>query len=169
MNVQLLYWNKMYRYKYIFCYLSLWLSDIVKLDRAVRIVCAVGSSAAIAAWARWNDFAFVWGLVIAITQVISVIAEFMPYKKRIGELSNMLAQLSAFYIEVEKLWYDVSMGNMNFDEINELTYRYEDKWNSIDSKFFTDDVLPINLKKKEAAEKAAEDYFVSMLGGVING
>ena len=53
-----------------------------------------------------------------LSQVISVINDLLPYKKRIKELSNLEAELSIIYYDVEKNWLSVASGKMTEDEIN---------------------------------------------------
>lgn len=159
--MQDIYWIKMYRYKYSIYYLREQLQMMISVNRSIKIVCAVASSASIAAWAKWNGAAFWWGLVIVISQVISAMVEILPFKERISELSNMLAILSNLYINIEKDWYRVASGELNSGEINELVYSYEEQWDRIDSKYFVKDVIPRKDKFRDIAEEQANEYFKS--------
>ncbi len=157
--MQQTYWNKMYYYKYSFFYFNQHFAKAVKIDRCIKIILAIASSASIGAWANWSNLAFLWGLIIVAAQVVSAVNEFLPYKKRIPELSALLAQSSALYILVEREWYNVASGKYTEEEINDLTYDFAQRWSEIDSKFFSSDSLPVNTELQESAEKEAQKYF----------
>ena len=153
------YWKKMTQFKYALCYFDAHLARCVRIDRAIKIFSAIASSAAIAAWATWQALSFWWGLVITISQVIMAVNELLPYKKRIKELSNIKAELTPVYHEMEKDWFYVSNGEMSAEQINKRCYYFVQRWNSIDDGYFTDDALPQNKKCMEYAENAKNAYF----------
>lgn len=157
--MQKTYWNKMTQCKYALCYFDAHLARCVRIDRAIKIFSAIASSAAIAAWTAWQDLSFYWGLVIAISQVLMAVNEFLPYKKRVKELSDIKAALTPVYYDMEKEWHYVSNGEMNEEQINELCYRFIQQWNSIDDGYFVDDALPQIKKCMEYAEDAKNSYF----------
>lgn len=159
--MQQTYWSKMYNYKYSFFYLAQHFQKNVKTDRTIKIISAIASSTAIGAWATWTNLAFFCGFIIVVSQVVTAVNEFLPYKKRIPELSTMLAQLSALYIEVEREWFNVSSGEYTEEEINTLTYDFAQRWSEIDSKFFTEDALPVDDELKAKAESEAKKYFAN--------
>ena len=102
--MQKTYWNKLTQFKYSLCYFDAHLSRCVKINRTIKICCAVASSAAIAAWATWQNLSFWWGLIIVASQVMTAVNEFLPYKKRIKELSDIKAALTPVYNDMEKDW-----------------------------------------------------------------
>ena len=61
--------------------LSILVIRFQKWDRNINIFLAVASSGSIAAWVVWNRFPFVWGAIIASSQVITVIKPYFPYFK----------------------------------------------------------------------------------------
>ncbi len=153
------YWRKMTQYKYALCYFDAHLARCVRIDRTIKIFSAITSSTAIAAWATWQGLSFLWGLVIAISQVVMAVNEFLPYKKRVKELSNIRASLTPVYNDMEKEWFFVCNGKMTCEQINNCCYKFVQRWNSIDDKYFVDDALPQIKKCKEYAENAKNDYF----------
>ena len=159
------YWNKMTQYKFSLCYLQLHFSRSVRINRIINISTTIAASAAIAAWAAWQNLAFFWGLVIVLSQVISSINQFLPYQKRIEEISGLLSQLSGLYICVESDWYNVANGKLTEEEINNLCYEYVRKWDSIDNKFFQSDTLPQKNKLIQTAEEKKNEYFINCFDG----
>lgn len=155
--MQEIYWKKLTQSKYVLCYLDAHFSRYVKMDRFIKIFCAVASSAAIAAWATWQKLSFWWGLIIVISQVVIAVNEVLPYKKRIKELSDLRSELTPN--SMEKSWHDVANGSLTEDEINELCYSYVEQWNQTDDKYFKRDALPQIKKCKEIAEAEKELYY----------
>lgn len=158
------YWNKMTQYRFEVIYLQNYLGRNVKIDRYIRIALAVTSASSIAAWAQWQKLAFWWGLIIVVSQVISAINDYLPYKKRIKEISDLLNELSIIYNDVERSWQKVANGSLTDDEINELCYNYSGQWIKADNKYFNDDFLPHNEKCKKCAEDMKNAYFNSIFG-----
>ena len=157
--MQEIYWKKLTQSKYALCYFDANFSRCVKIDRFIKIFCAVASSAAIAAWAAWQNLSFWWGLIIVISQVVTAVNEVLPYKKRIKELSDLRSELTPIYNNMERSWHDVANGSLTEEEINELCYSYIEQWNQTDDIYFKSDVLPQIKKCMEIAEAEKELYY----------
>ena len=157
--MQKTYWKKLTQYKFNLFYFDAHFSRCVRMDRRIKIFCAIASSAAIAAWATWQKISFLWGLIIVISQVVTAINEILPYKKRIEELSNLRSELTPIYNNMEKDWYDVANGSLTENEINDRCYSYMEQWRQIDDKYFKSDALPRISKCMEAAEIEKNSYF----------
>ena len=166
--MQLQYWNMMTLQKYSLIYLNKHFENSVKIDRRIKIFMAIASCSSIAAWTIWQQFAYIWGVIIAISQLIGAIYEILPFKKRIEELSSLKSELSALYLLIEKEWYPVSNGDIPEAEINELIFKHRNDWDTIDEKYFKDDVLPVNEEFREIAEDECERYFCIRFGGNQN-
>lgn len=154
------YWKKMTQYKFSLFYLQLYLGESVRINRILNISTTITASAAIAAWAAWQNLAFIWGLIIVVSQVVCSINQFLPYQKRIADITGLLSQLNGLYICVENDWYKVSNGKLTEDEINDLCYEYVRKWDGIDDMFFVGDTLPQKDKLIQIAEEKKNNYFI---------
>lgn len=153
------YWKKMTQFKFSLFYLQLYLGNSVKLNRIINISVTITSSAAIAAWAAWQNLAFIWGLIIVASQVVFSINQFLPYQKRIEDISGLLSKWNGLYINVESDWFRVSNGKLSEDEINDLCYDYIRKWDRIDNEFFVGDTLPQKARLIHTAEEMKNQYF----------
>ncbi len=153
------YWKKMTQFKFSLFYLQLYLGNSVKLNRIINISVTITSSAAIAAWAAWQNLAFIWGLIIVASQVVFSINQFLPYQKRIEDISGLLSKWNGLYINVESDWFRVSNGKLSEDEINDLCYDYIRKWDRIDNEFFVGDTLPQKARLIQTAEEMKNKYF----------
>jgi hypothetical protein len=153
------YWNNLTQYKFTLFYLDAHFSRCVKIERFIKITLSLCSSASVASWAIWNEIGFLWAIIIAASQVIGVIDELLPYKKRISEIAELKSRLTPIYYEVEKDWLPVSNGELSEDEVNDRYYKYMKKWTDTYDKFFVDDSLPKNAACVSYAEQEKNKYF----------
>ena len=109
-EMQLRYWNQMSQYKFSILYYNEHFSRYVKINRAIIIMLAVLSSGAIASWAIWNKLSFLWAIIVASSQVFTIVNEFLPYKDRIKEIPELVCKLTVIYDEMESQWYFISSG-----------------------------------------------------------
>ena len=66
---------------------------------------------------------------------------------------------------MEKKWRDVFSGAYEDNEINEIIYDYEKKWDAVGAEILKGDSLPRKKKFIEQADKENHMYFESMFGG----
>lgn len=159
------YWTRLTQYKYTILYFDAHIARCVKINRAVKILIAVFSSTAIAAWVKWSQYAFCWGLIIVASQVIAAINEFLPYRNRVNELTQTVAELSAIYVKMEADWYYVVEGLWTEEEINTVLYERVSQWSDIESQLLREDSLPQIRTCMEFAETQKNDYFRENFGG----
>ncbi|NLB36196.1 MAG: hypothetical protein GX824_02680 [Clostridiales bacterium] len=153
------YWNNLTQYKFALFYLDAHFSRCVNIERFIKILLSLCSSASVASWAIWKEIGFVWAIIIAASQVISVINEFLPYKKRISEIAELKSRLTPIYFEAEKDWLPISSGELSEEEVNERYYKYMKAWTDTYYKFFVDDSLPKKTSCVNYAEREKNKYF----------
>ena len=104
-KIQTRYWDRMTQFKFEIILYNEHLSRYIRINRAVIIILAVFSSGAVASWAIWDEFKTEWAILIALSQVLSVINEFLSYKKRIEEIPQLTHKLTIIYNKMEKNWF----------------------------------------------------------------
>lgn len=164
-EMQSRYWNTMTQYKFNLCYYSRHYNSCILINRCITIILAVFSSGAMATWIVEEKIGFFCGLIIVLMQVLSVVNEFLPYKKRIQDLSEMITKLSSIYDDMESKWFTVASGEIENKEINELLYSYKKKWSNTTNKYLVVDSLPENEKIVLKANEDKEKYFYNMFSG----
>ncbi|MEF1299457.1 hypothetical protein QTO08_27290, partial [Vibrio parahaemolyticus] len=97
--------------------------------------------------------------IIALSQVVTAIKPFLPYRKRLKAVSELNNQVQAIFLEAETIWYKVSEGLLTEEEIHEETVRLKGRILSAERASLNGIVLPRKIKLKEAAENAADEYF----------
>ena len=163
--IQERYWSSLTDKKFALYYIEAHFAKSIQINRTIKIIMAIASCSSIAAWTIWKQFAFVWGVIIAISQVVGVINEYLPYQKRIEDISNLKSEWSVIFLSMEKEWLNVSNGNMTEGEINDLLFQFEKEWNEADDKYFQEDSLPQNKKCYDYAEDKMMLYFERQYGG----
>lgn len=121
MNVQKNYWIEMDQTIFGREYIYLYLSSSEKIDFFIKLITAITSSSSIAAWVIWQQYSWVWGSLIATSQVISATKNFLPWEQRSKNLINLYNEYQLLIVEFERNWYDVATGYLTEKKIHDLT------------------------------------------------
>jgi hypothetical protein len=78
---QNLYWNQIIELKVEAGYICRYRDAVGRKVTALATLKAVASSGGIAAWAIWREYAFLWGTIIAASQVADALKEVFPFTK----------------------------------------------------------------------------------------
>jgi len=112
------YWKEFYRLKVHINYVEQMLSKTENLDRGIKMFSAIASSTSIGAWVIWKDYSIVWGGIIAASQVLSAVRQYLPYKDRLRCYAALLIELEEIQLGVESRWIEIAKG-----ECTEATIR----------------------------------------------
>lgn len=153
------YWRYMVQVKAWTYYLDLYQEDSYKWDRIINIFSAVVSSTSIAAWAIWQEFSFVWSIIIAVSQVLNAIKSFLPYNTRQKAAMSFLEDLKVLYNKIEYNWFKVSDGELTEEEINELLFSFKNEYTNTENKNLKEGNLPDNEKLRKIADQKTDYYF----------
>lgn len=140
-------------------YLDLYEENSYKWERRINIFSAVVSSTSIAAWAIWQQFSYIWSIIIAISQVLNAIKAFLPYNKRLKVTITFLEDLKFLYNKIEYDWFKVSKGELTAEEINDILFAYKNEFTNIENKNLKEETLLDNEKFKKIADQKTDLYF----------
>lgn len=118
MSWQERYWNKLCEIRVYSYYYQEYLNSSRRTSGFLSGFLAITSSGSIGGWAVWQEYHFLWGFVIALSQVINAVKRFLPFEKRISVLLMVYTNINSLAVSVENDWYDVSEGNWSSKEIN---------------------------------------------------
>lgn len=155
------YWRYMVQIKAWIYYLDIYAEKSYKWDRRINIYGAIASSSSIAAWAIWKDWSYVWAFIIAISQVLTAIKDFLPFGRRLKLLRPFIEDMKLLYIKIEYDWYKVAEGELTEKEINTLLFSYKKEFASIENKYIKEEVLLENSNYKEEADQKNNRYFAN--------
>ena len=128
-----------------------------KWNRYIKAGMCIASTAGVASWFIWQQFAIVWAIVIALSQVIRAIEHLFPFSRRITVINFFLPDLGLLINEIEHDWYKTE--SMDSEAINELTFEYKNRLAALESKYISDTYFPRNEKCFAKALKDKEAYF----------
>lgn len=156
---QLRYWKELYQIKVHLNYLELYLQNSEMKDRSINIFLAITSSSSIAGWAIWQEAAILWAAIIAASQVITVIKNFLPFKTRMKSLSGVVHEFEDLILFAEQRWFDVSEGNLTEEEIHNLQFEVRTRKTKALKKHLGNNTLPEKSKLFSKAQRSADVYF----------
>src|SRR5690625_4486401 len=120
--VQEQYWKELYQLKTHIGFIELQLERAEGIDRTLKIILAIASSSSIGAWVIWNHLSWIWAGIIALSQVVSAINPYLPYKNRIKAYSSLLHELDELMIQAEFKWHAIDEGKLTATDINEARF-----------------------------------------------
>lgn len=153
------YWNYMQEKRCYIYYLDMYVECSYILDKYIRAICAVVSSAGIAAWTIWQQFSYVWALFIAASHVINAIKDILPYSKRLKYIAPFIKELKQLYNKIEYNWFKVSSGKMTEEEMNELLFNFENEIIEMENKHLAREALLNSKWLMKKAKKETDIYF----------
>lgn len=161
--IQQLLWNQLYRAKVHANYLELLLRSTEGIDRAIKIFLAIASSSSIGGWAIWKEYGFLWGGIIAASQVLGAVLPFLPYKERLKSFSSLAREIEEIAIYLEIKWLEVSAGEVSERDMRKLYAEILKKKAGAVQKYFPNNSIPSDDKKLAKAEEEAISYFGTYL------
>ncbi|MBR3596658.1 MAG: hypothetical protein IKL47_06750 [Clostridia bacterium] len=161
------YWDKMTQFKFEILLFNEHFSRYVLINRVIIIVLAVLSSGAVGTWAIWKQYDIIWAVIVATTQIISIVNEFLPYKKRIEEIPKLIAELNTIYNKMEEEWYNVDAQKYDDANINKILYKYIANWDKVQNNYLKSDALPDKKRLTLKASELQRNYFSCFLIGDV--
>lgn len=153
------FWSNMSDLKYQLFYLAEYMEQSYKYDNYINYYTAIISFSSVGAWTIWNQFNYVWSVLIAISQVINALKNQLPYSKRTKLLPKLHAELTEVFNDYDYLWYKISSGQLTDEEINDNLKDLIGKDNKINNKYLIDNHLPYNEKLFNKAQEKYNQYY----------
>lgn len=152
------YWSLLRELKTHVIYLHNFAAKSEWWDKAINIFLAITSSSSIAAWAIWQQYQIVWAVIIALSQVITAVKPFLPFRQRLKPIRDLNDQIQEISLECERHWFSVAEGELTEKEIHDLYISIKDKSLKAEKKALKDIVLPKDRKILALAEKESDLY-----------
>jgi len=137
--------------------LSILVDKFQRWDRNINIFLAAASSGSIAAWAIWKIYPFVWGLIIAISQIMTVLKPYFPYFKYVKQLNSKCFNVELLNIDIERLWYKIQNGKISEDEAEEIYFDIRKRVTEIEN-FEDDTIFNVSEKTEQKANKRMQVF-----------
>lgn len=159
-------WSELCNLKFKGYCLEFLVDRFQKWDRNVNIFLAIASSGSIAAWAIWRDWsegALIWGGIIALSQVITVIKPYFPYYKYVKELNSKHLRVSVLNIEFERLWYKIENDLITDEQSADIYFEYQKEIAGIFN-FSDDTMFNVSERIKKRANLKMKTFLKSKYG-----
>ena len=153
------FWKEFHQLKVQVIYVQELLLEAERNERLVKMFIAITSSASIGAWVIWKEWAWLWGAIIAGSQVLSAIHPHLPYKERLKTYSSVLRDFERLFIDAEHKWQSVADGSMSIQQMNRERTSLHKKKGDILERYMHNGVFPSNQKIADRAESEANNYF----------
>ena len=158
-NYQSRYWRELDQLKVHVFYLESYLEKTLNYDRWLNMFIAIMANGSIASWVVWKEYSFIWGLLIALSQLINAIKVYLPYQKRLKSLESITKELETLFLVMETAWFDVSEGKLTEQEIHKQRMDMKKKNQQLTDKYFGGNPLPHDKKLLIKAKDQAVSYF----------
>jgi len=160
---QQLYWSQMIELKVAASYIRRYRDYLGKWVTRLGTLRAIASSGSIAAWALWKEFAFVWAVIIAVSQVVDALKDVFPFTKKHKAASEHTTTLESLFIDAQLEWENIFSGRYTDDEIMNRLHKLRKLQHDAGHQSF-----PEGLATQAAlfvqAQKDAKDYFAAVSG-----
>ena len=117
----------------------------------------------VAAWAVWKQYAFVWGAIIAASQVADALKDVFPFTRQHKAASELAMKLDSLFIDVQLEWESAFSHRYSEDEMVESLHRVRKAQFNAESQHF-----PEGLATRETlfdrAEREAWEFFRTTYG-----
>lgn len=159
-----LYFKELFQLKVHCEYIRRYRDALSKKVTAFAILRAVASSGGIAGWAIWREYAFVWGAIIAASQLADALKEVFPYTVRHRAANGLSRDLDALFIEAQFEWESVYSAKLTNEEITERRRKLMQLRHDIEGKHVPSGDLPLRADLFALAEKDAISYLENLFG-----
>jgi hypothetical protein len=160
---QRLYWNEMINLKADASYTRLYRDSQGRWVTGLGALKAIASCGGIAAWVVWKEYAFVWGAIIAASQVADALKDVFPFAKKHKAASEHAMTLDSLFIDAQLEWENIFSGRYTDDEIMKRLHQFRKlQLEALQHNF------PDGLAERDAlaaqAKQTADDYFETTYG-----
>lgn len=158
-HYQLNYWRELTQLKEHCYYINEYIIQTQHISRWINSFLAITSSSSIGAWVIWQKYAFIWGAIIAFSQVVNIIKQFFPFEARLRHLPELKNELDFLFLEMEKSWFNVAEGKWTNEETHSKRLEFKTKKAEILEKHIPNTTLPDKKKYLSVAKEKTRYYF----------
>jgi len=145
------------------CYIRRYRDYLGMRVTAVGTVRAIASSGSIAAWALWKEYAFVWGAIIAASQVADALRDVFPFTKKHKAASMHTITLGSIFIDAQLEWENIFSGRYTDDQITNRRHKLMKQQHDAERISFPDGLATRDSLFAQA-QQDARDYFAATYG-----
>lgn len=160
---QQLYWNQMTELRIASAYIRQYRDDSGKWVKRIGTLKAIAASSSIAGWLVWKDYAAVWALIIAASQLAEALKDVFPVARIHKAAGEHATVLSSMFIDAQLEWESIFAGRYSDDQISKQRHKLMKLQHDAEKRNFPDG-LPFRKPLFEAAQAEAKQYFKAIYG-----
>jgi hypothetical protein len=160
---QQLYWKEMINLKADASYIRLYRDSLGRWVTGLGALKAIASCGGIAAWVVWKEYAFIWGAIIAASQVADALKDVFPFAKKHKAASGYSMTLDYLFNDIQLEWENIFSGRYSDEEIMKLRHKLGKSQLDAMQRNFPDGV-PVLDDLLVQAKQLAEIYFQTTYG-----
>jgi len=153
----------MYQLKVAASYIRLYRDRLGRWVTGLGVLKAVASSASIAAWVIWKEYAFVWGAIIAASQLADALKDIFPFARKHKAASALAMTLGNLFIDVQLEWEYIFIGRYMDEEIMKRLHQLRKLQLDAEDHNFPDG-LATRVNLFDRASQEAWEYFQATYG-----
>lgn len=153
------FWNELVQLKVDICYLNLICRDADNFDFWVKMTLATTSCLSLGFWTQFSEYGFVWGLIIAISQVGSAIQHLLPYERRRNVILNADRDFTELFLDSQKHLENMHDSKISESGIGKKLNDLRAKKADLGNWHFKSIILPEIEKFHKIASRVADDFF----------
>jgi hypothetical protein len=160
---QLLFWKQMYQLKVAALYIRFYRDHLGKWVTSLATLKAIASFGGIAAWVVWKEYAFLWGAIIAASQVADALKDVFPFTRKHKAASELAMILESLFIDNQLEWESVFSLRYTEDETMASLHRLRKLQFNAESQHFPEG-LASRAALFERANQEAWEFFQTTYG-----
>lgn len=157
---QRLYWDQMYALKVAASAICLYRNYLNRWVTGLGVLKAVTSCASIAAWAVWRQYAFVWGALIAASQLADALKDVFPFAKTHKAACAHALTLNNLFVDTQLEWENIFSGRYSDEEIIKRLHQLRKLQLDAENHDFPDG-LSMRKSLLDRAKQDAKEYLAS--------
>lgn len=151
------YWSMFNSTKHKYFYYAFYKQSCDIRIMVTKIFLAVISCAGITAWTIWDKFPGLWAVILAISQIVSVSQEYMPFYKQSAGIEYLLSDLSVITTQIASDWNRVD--DMTPEQIIEKIESYQMQITELENKFLSSFAFLYSKSAHRKAENQTKKFF----------
>lgn len=120
-----------------------------KINFWINVFTSITSYAGVAGWLVWQQYPFLWAIILGCSQTIFAISHLLPWQERITKINYFLPKLQALNLEVQHGWENIE--NMSAEDISKLIFNFQNKYLVLEQEYIGFTSFP---HRKTCADKA---------------
>jgi len=133
------YWGLMCDLREEYYFYEILKSRSFNWNKIISLTISIFTASSVASWQIWQVYTDVWAWIVAITQVLAIVNAALPFNNRVECLKKAEPAFLKVCSLIESYWYDVKLGRLSGDNINDFVSQIEEEWAVIKQTYLNED------------------------------